>query len=362
MKRFRIWRHFFGPRGSGSRTVSSPKDATSTTGVTASEVRGGKATPAAIMQSVGLSSNKQLQETNQTNPEMYRGLEHAPLLQERNILHGKRPPTVTAISIQVEGRPVGSQPAKQAIGFLHLPHGEMEGVEFSGYHPVKGVAAILLSGASGGVVGPSSIYLSIADKLASLRQGIPVLRLDYRYPAHTSSCVDDVLHAMSYLEAEYGIVRFVLVGWSFGGAPVFTVGGMATDTLGSREVLGCATIASQTVGTAGIRNVSPRPVLLLHGTGDERLSCSCSEMLYGMYGSDGDCTLKLLPGDSHSLVKYSLEAERLLYNFIMKCVGVPIYDEDQEGLVKVSGVPEEEKVNLMRKGHDVVEGGPERIS
>ena len=61
-------------------------------------------------------------------------------------------------------------------------------------------AAILLSGAGGGLVGPSSMYLGIATKLSILKQGIPVLRLDYRYPARNSYCVADVLAAMDYLE------------------------------------------------------------------------------------------------------------------------------------------------------------------
>lgn len=84
-------------------------------------------------------------------------------------------------------------------------------------------------------MGPSSIYLSIADKLASLKQGIPVMRLDYRYPARNKYCVADVQAAMKYLEAGYGISRFVLVGWSFGGAPVYTLGGC------DERVVGCAT-------------------------------------------------------------------------------------------------------------------------
>jgi hypothetical protein len=46
--------------------------------------------------------------------------------------------------------------------------------------PSSKTAAILLSGAGRGVLGPSSMYLSLADKLASLSQPVPALRLDYR--------------------------------------------------------------------------------------------------------------------------------------------------------------------------------------
>ena len=136
-------------------------------------------------------------------------------------------------------------------------------------------AAILLSGASGGLVGRSGIYLSMADKLANLNCGIPVMRMDYRYPARNKYCVPDLVAAMDYLQNRYAVSRFVLGGWSYGGAPVFTVGeqdSRATD---------CATVASQTAETDGIIEVAKKqkPTLLLHGTGDRTLSPSCSERL-----------------------------------------------------------------------------------
>jgi len=73
------------------------------------------------------------------------------------------------------------------------------------------------------VAGPSGSYIAIGDKLASLNHGVPVLRVDYRYAADIKPCSEDVVAAMEYLESTYSISKFVLVGWSFGGAPVFTV-------------------------------------------------------------------------------------------------------------------------------------------
>lgn len=103
-------------------------------------------------------------------------------------------------------------------GFLHLPASySAENVER------VAAAAILCSGAHGGVAGPSGSYIAIGDKLATLKHGVPVLRVDYRYPADTKPCSEDVVAAMDYLENTYSINKFVLVGWSFGGAPVFTV-------------------------------------------------------------------------------------------------------------------------------------------
>lgn len=129
-----------------------------------------------------------------------------------DILEASQQPlcTVERLSIPVE---------KDSVrGFLHLPAGYSEG------NVDRVTAAVILcSGAGGGVAGPSGIYISISDKLASLTRGIPVLRVDYRYPAQTKPCSADVTAAMDYLEKGYSVQKFVLVGWSFGGAPVFTV-------------------------------------------------------------------------------------------------------------------------------------------
>lgn len=196
------------------------------------------------------------------------------------------------------------------------------------------------------MVSPSSIYLSLADKFASLQRPVPALRLDYRYPARNRYCVKDVLAAMKQLEEQYSITKFVLVGWSFGGAPVFTLGGE------DPRVLGCATVASQTAETDGVRSLAPRPLLLLHGTGDRTLSYSCSERLYAHYGSNGERVLKLFDGDDHALTRNSLEAERLLGEFILRCAGLGAVRKD-EGVLAEKLVDDEEKVELMRKGGDL---------
>ncbi len=198
-------------------------------------------------------------------------LKHAPAT--ASILNNANKPVchVTRLFIPV----AASEPIKIVNGFLHLPQDYNAGrAEHS-----STTAAILLSGAGGGVVGPSSIYLSIADKLASLSRGIPILRLDYRYPARNKHCVSDVVAAMNFLQKDYAVDRFLLVGWSFGGAPVFSVGGK------DDRVTGCATIASQTSETEGIVQIARKnvPVLLMHGTADRILSPSCSESLYARY-------------------------------------------------------------------------------
>jgi pimeloyl-ACP methyl ester carboxylesterase len=228
-----------------------------------------------------------------------------------------RPCTVKPLAIKVEDSRGGA-----VAGLLHLPadYEAAENVERNN------TAAILLSGAGGGVVGPSSIYLSMADKLASLRGGIPVLRLDYRYPARNEYCVRDVRAGMDMLQKKYGMERFILVGWSFGGAPVFTVGGAEKE-----RVVGCAMVASQTAETDGIRDLSPRPMLLLHGTADRILSPGYSENLYRAYGAGGDRALHLFEGDDHALTRNALGAEEMLCRFIVKCAGQDIEAWDSGG-------------------------------
>ncbi len=253
---------------------------------------------------------------------------------------------VERLDIQVEDRADGKVP-----GFLHLPS-DFSSVDAQANH--HRTAAILLSGAGGGVVGPSSIYLSLATKLVSLRgNGIPTLRLDYRYPARNQYCMADTRAAMDFLSNDYGLNRFVLVGWSFGGAPVFSLGGE------DKRVVGCATVASQTAETNGIRRLAPRPVLLLHGTSDTTLNYSCSERLYDMYGGDGHREIKLFNGDNHALSHNAMAAEKLLLGFIAKCAGLRVDQSDNKDVVGRKLIDDGERVELMKKGGDL--RGPEKI-
>ncbi|KAL8993045.1 MAG: hypothetical protein Q9169_006637 [Polycauliona sp. 2 TL-2023] len=254
-------------------------------------------------------------------------------------------PSTKSLTIKVSDSRDGAVP-----GVLHLPNNHLEATQSS--IQVAKTAAILLSGAGGGLVGPSSIYLGMATKLASLKHGIPVLRLDYRFPARNEYCVADVLAAMSFLERERSISRFVLVGWSFGGAPVFTVGG------DDERVVGCATVASQTAGADGIEKLAPRPVLLLHGLEDQTLGSYCSESLYKRYGEKGARELKLFDGDDHALTRNAKEAEEMLCRFVMKCAGIEERGEEMD-MVKEEVVGDGDRIELMKKAGDL--GGGEHV-
>lgn len=245
---------------------------------------------------------------------------------------------------------VDDQYSGNAHGFLHLPP------DSTCY---SRTAVILLSGAGGGVVGPSAMYLSLAQKLPLLSSGgLPVLRLDYRYPARTETCVADAKAAMAYLTAKHNIEKFVLVGWSFGGAPVFTIAGQ------DERVCGAATVASQTADALkGAREAGERrlPVLLLHGTGDRILSDRCSRKLHAawLYGAKNsenvgeEAELVLFNDDDHALTKNASEASRLVAEFVLKCAGEPLKRQD-EALLSVGDVSDQEVViEAMEKGGDL---------
>ncbi|BGP02636.1 hypothetical protein RTG_01639 [Rhodotorula toruloides ATCC 204091] len=154
-----------------------------------------------------------------------------PLLAKALRKQHKIPPAVHQLSI-----PVKDSHGGRVSGFLRLPSNN-ETSEGSGH---ASTAAILLSGAGGGVSGPASMYLALGNKLPALDARIPVLRLDYRYPARTAPCVADTIAAINYVQEHYAIERVVLAGWSFGGAPVFTVAGR------DERVAGCVLVAPQT--------------------------------------------------------------------------------------------------------------------
>jgi len=235
--------------------------------------------------------------------------------------------------------------------YLHLPQNyRREAAE-----RYNKTAVILMSGASGGVAGPSSIYISMADKIASLRRGIPVLRMDYRYPARTKYCVADVLAAMDFLQRTLGIGRFVLVGWSFGGAPAMTVGGQ------DDRVVGCAAVASQTAETEGIERIAAKslPLLLLHGTDDQTHPPLGSERLlqtYQRHAKDDMGFLQLFEGDDHALTKNSNKAEAMLCAFVMRCAEVEITESEDSVVLRTYLVADEERVKLMKEAGDLGEG------
>lgn len=133
-------------------------------------------------------------------------------------------------------------------------------------------AVVWLGGAGGGLDGPAGgLYPRLAAGLAA--QGIASLRLDYRYPNQLASCVLDTLLGSAYV-ASQGRIRVALVGHSFGGAVAITAGALG------EEVVAVAALSSQAFGTERVPDLSPRPLLLIHGDADEVLPDVCSRDIY----------------------------------------------------------------------------------
>jgi pimeloyl-ACP methyl ester carboxylesterase len=141
------------------------------------------------------------------------------------------------------------------------------------YHEtISGDAAVVWVGdVGGGIEGPAGgLYSRLAMTLT--KDQIASIRLDYREPGDLMACVLDTLLTIKFL-AMLDRTRIVLVGHSFGGAVVINAGVSVT-------VVGVAALSSQTAGTDLVDHLSPRPLLLIHGTDDEILPDACSHDIY----------------------------------------------------------------------------------
>jgi len=195
---------------------------------------------------------------------------------------------------------------------VNIPVGDSTVQDILHLAPNSSDAVILISGAGGGLFGPGSIYTELARKLA--KWGITALQLDHRSPNKLALCVEDVDAAIADLAHTYAVKQVSLVGWSFGGAVVITAGAL------NKHVVAVSTIASQTAGTELVSTLAPKPLLLLHGTGDTTLPDKCSRILY-QHANDPK-EIVLYPNDNHGLtqnskgvieklVKWSLDAHKL---------------------------------------------------
>ncbi|HEY7022261.1 MAG TPA: hypothetical protein VH349_14170 [Ktedonobacterales bacterium] len=185
---------------------------------------------------------------------------------------------------------------------IMMPHGKVRGL----YHPVEGAtnAVVMVSGALGGIAGPSGAYPALARQLQAAQ--IAALRLDYRKPENMNECVYDLDAGLDELRHR-GVKQFALVGWSFGGAVVISSG------VAHGDVVGVATLASQTAGTAAVSRLAPRSLLLLHGTADQVLPDWCSRYLYEEAGEPK--RLILCEGDGHEFSRSHAEVVQLLFDW-----------------------------------------------
>lgn len=117
----------------------------------------------------------------------------------------------------------------------------------------------------------------------------------------------DTLLGLEYL-ASRERSRVILVGHSFGGAVVISAGTV------SDRVVAVVAMSSQTYGTSLVSRLSPKPLLLMHGTEDQILPDSCSRELYQRARLPKD--ILLYAGCRHGLDECREEVDRDLLHWI----------------------------------------------
>lgn len=178
-----------------------------------------------------------------------------------------------------------------------------------------GGAAIFVGGTDGGFDGPANgIYATLAKDLRA--HGVSSLRLDFRLhraPGNVDEGTHDVLAGVAFLKGE-GVGRIGLVGHSYGGAVVIDAAALSDD------VDAVVTLSTQTAGTTLVGRIAPRPILLVHGELDRRLSPNCSRYVYERAGEPKE--LVILRGAKHSLRQRRDELRRLLREWLVARVGM----------------------------------------
>lgn len=211
--------------------------------------------------------------------------------------------------LQVTGWEVGLPAGPGVTGqplVVHTTRGDVRCL----FHPAAParLGIVWVWGTYGGFDGPAdSIYGVLAEELS--QEGIASLRVDYRMPNVIHESVSDTLAGISTLTG-LGVERIALVGHSFGGAVVIAAAPL------SPQVTAVVALSSQTAGAQNAAQVSPRPLLLIHGTADRRLPSSCSELIYGWAREPKE--LVLLEGAGHGLREAKDRLHALLKRWLME--------------------------------------------
>ena len=197
---------------------------------------------------------------------------------------------------------------------LQTKLGDLRGILHKAEHSHK--AVVWVCGARGGFGGPGpGTYTRLAEAFRD--QGVTSLRLDFRQPNILQQCVQDLVTGIEYLKStEHEPV--VVVGHSFGGAVVIAAG-VASD-----HVKGVISLSPQTFGTKMVRQLSPIPLLLVHGKADTRLPYSCAVQIYRTAKEPRE--LVLYDGAEHGLEECREELETLLGDWIPATLAAPLHD------------------------------------
>ena len=184
----------------------------------------------------------------------------------------------------------------------------------AGSHTGRGI--VWVWGVRGGFDGPAdSVYRSLAEELGN---EVTSLRVDYRYPTAFDECVHDALAGVAHLVGT-GCGTVALVGHSLGGAVVISAAPR------SPFVRAVVALSSQTLGAGNAAEVSPVPLLLVHGESDRNLPVQCSRLIYDW--AEEPKELVVYPGAGHGLRQCKGEVRELLRSWLIEKLAVPDYSQ-----------------------------------
>ncbi len=203
--------------------------------------------------------------------------------------------------VEISSLPVD---AGQTRVIIRNTKGEIECI----YHRAEDTAGVIwVSGSLGGLDGPSfGIFKLLSATLVNYR--ISSLRLDYRLPGDFDQCVHDVLVGVNFFK-QSSVDNIALVGHSFGGAVVIMAATMSTEV---KAVVG---LSSQTYGTDRVSELSPKPLLLIHGDRDRNLPVRSSWHIFERAKEPKE--IVIYKGSGHFLRECHQELYELLESWLI---------------------------------------------
>ena len=207
------------------------------------------------------------------------------------------------------------------------------------FYPVLGETGAVLWAGGGGDLG-----LSLSQELRAY--GISSLRLHYRRDGVFPECVLDVLGGISFLRG-VGAEEVAVVGASFSGAVAICAGAMGDG------VKAVAALCPQRFGTHLADRLSPRALLLVHGTADDVILPAASEDIYSRAQEPKE--LVYIPEAGHGFAGHQQEVREVLRGWLTKQVGSPNAPPSNLALPSESSPPRTREV-ASGKTVVVVEG------
>jgi pimeloyl-ACP methyl ester carboxylesterase len=166
----------------------------------------------------------------------------------------------------------------------------------------------------------SRVYSTALKDLLGLsgsQAGISSLRLNYRLPGDFDQCVHDVLVGVNFLK-QSGVDNIALVGHSFGGAVVIMAATMSSEV---KAVVG---LSSQTYGTHRVGELSPKPLLMIHGDRDRNLPVRSSWHIFERAKEPKE--IVIYKGSGHFLRECHQELYELLRSWLIDKLKTKIQD------------------------------------